>query len=289
MKKFFIIFVSLVFCSSSLFASSFSDKDVHGNTALHRTVSEAGYYDNVSKKSIYLESVKTIIKSGVDINAQGSDKYAALHIAVQNNNLEIVKELLAHGAKVNLKDGWGRTPLFYAESGAIVSELISRKADTNNIDQWKVSALQRTIRRGHVDVAKILIDHGAKVNTIDEWGCSSIHAAAAANENGVEILEMLLKQGANINAACTAGETPFYYAVGNVNLESVKFLLKNGAEFSEKTEAALKKNRDFTILDVAKSSFSLGMIKPITMADDPEIIKQKKEILDLLLEALKKK
>jgi len=289
MKRNFIIFVSLVFCSSSLFAASFSDKDSHGNTALHETVSESGYYDNASKQSTYLENVKTILKSGVDVNAQGSDKYSALHIAVKNNNLEIVKELLAHGAKVALKDVWGRTPLFYAELGAIANELISHKADPNNIDQWKVSALQRTIRRGHADVAKILIEHGAKINTIDEWGCSPIHAAAAADENGVEILEMLLKHGANINAACIAGETALYYAVGNVNLESVKFLLKNGAEFSEKTEAVIKKSRNFTILDVAKDSISLGMIKPITMGSDPKIVKEKKEILDLLLEALKKK
>jgi ankyrin repeat protein len=265
MTKIFFIFIGLIAFVNLADAAEINGKDAYGNSSIHRA-------DN-------LESIKKLLSEGADINAQGGDKFTPLHIAVKNNNLGIVKELLARKADVSLVDSYGRTPLFYAQSGEIAKALISQKADPNNSDKWKTSALERAARRCYADVAKILIENGADVKAVDSWGCSPIHKAAICGD--VEIAELILKKGADINAKCDGGRSPLFYAAGFANVKMVKFLLKNKADIFAKTDAGK------TIIQIAKNDDE-GLIRPITMNSDSEIVEARKKVVELLEVEMKK-
>ena len=58
------------------------------------------------------EMVELLLAKGADIN---TGKWTPLHSAVYGHN-EIVELLIAKGANVNARDGFGRTPLFYAQN-----------------------------------------------------------------------------------------------------------------------------------------------------------------------------
>ncbi len=58
-----------------------------------------------------MEVIKLLIEYGSDVNVQGlKNGYTPLHDAVWANNLEAVKILLKHGAKVDVKGKDGLTP-----------------------------------------------------------------------------------------------------------------------------------------------------------------------------------
>lgn len=64
-----------------------------GSTALHDAVS-LGHSD----------TAELLLKAHCDVDKQNNSEWTALHVATSNNNLELVKLLLAHGAKKNIVD-----------------------------------------------------------------------------------------------------------------------------------------------------------------------------------------
>lgn len=74
-----------------------------------------------------LEAVKLTFELGVDINAVGESKWTALHGAAYTGSDEIVKFLIENGAKSEVFDVFGQTPLSIAE--AVVTEGLGENAD----------------------------------------------------------------------------------------------------------------------------------------------------------------
>ena len=63
-----------------------------------------------------MQIVKLLLQNGFNVNAQGTQNgYTPLHDAVWANNLEAIKLLLGEGAKTNLKGKDGLTPYGKAE------------------------------------------------------------------------------------------------------------------------------------------------------------------------------
>jgi ankyrin repeat protein len=56
------------------------------------------------------EGVRVLLDRGVEVNAVNDNGQAALHFAAQASD-DIVKMLAAHGAKLDVKDKNGRTPV----------------------------------------------------------------------------------------------------------------------------------------------------------------------------------
>lgn len=50
-----------------------------------------------------VEQVKNALNQGVDVNSTDEDGYSALQAAAENNYLEVVKLLVAHGADIHFK------------------------------------------------------------------------------------------------------------------------------------------------------------------------------------------
>jgi ammonium transporter Rh len=82
-----------------------------------------------------MDTISSLVQAGVDINKGDYDGRTALHLAVCEGHLDMVKFLLDHGANPNLQDRWGSTPL--------------------------ADAMRRSTRTGSDDMVDLLSSHGA--------------------------------------------------------------------------------------------------------------------------------
>ena len=94
----------------------------------------------------------------------------ALHKACEKGNIEAVKQHLAAGADVNVRDMIRRTPLHYVANKEIAELLIANGADVNAKNLTSRTPLLVAAIRGHKEIAELLIANGADVNAKDENG-----------------------------------------------------------------------------------------------------------------------
>ena len=135
-----------------------------------------------------------------------------LHAAVEDQYVTTVKVLLRLGlADVNALD----------EKGATALHVITTKPDDNII-------VTRVPDYG-VTLAQILIDAGIDIEatTLDS-DHTALHQAAMYKLTNV--LEFLLKRGANISARDKWQNTPLHLATGRCNVEIVQMLVDAGAD-----------------------------------------------------------
>ena len=63
----------------------------------------------------YVEAVKLCLERGADVNATNSLGLAAIHGAANRGWVSVIQILADHGAKLDVKDAAGRTPMTFAE------------------------------------------------------------------------------------------------------------------------------------------------------------------------------
>jgi ankyrin repeat protein len=78
--------------------------------------------------------------------------------------------LLASGAKPNIQDKWGKTPIFYARRFEIFKLLIAMGADVNVRDKKGKTLLHYAFEGGDVERIRLLLAKGAKRNVRDNAG-----------------------------------------------------------------------------------------------------------------------
>lgn len=173
-----------------------------------------------------------------------------LHLAADNQDVEMIDVLLRHGADPNVRSGslmgdeeWspGETPIIFAAwrgSASVVSRLLHEGADANLGAQDGFTALHAAVIQNHHDVAAILLRNGALVDcsyyrhTHDlefnaEYSLTPLHCAA--REGLVEMCRLLLEHGADVNRSDMFGQVPLHYAARRGNTDVVRLLLHTGA------------------------------------------------------------
>jgi ankyrin repeat protein len=121
--------------------------------------------------------LKTDPKAGERKDARG---LPALHQAVAMDQREIVKMFLEKGCNPEVRstdDSGGHT-----------------------------TALTDAAFWGRLEIAELLLKHGAKVNAADEKGVTALHEAARLGQ--LRVAELLLKHGANVHAKDHEGKAP---------------------------------------------------------------------------------
>ena len=92
---------------------------------------------------------------------------------------------------------------------------------------------------GHVDAARVLLEHGAEVNALsknERVQTAAIHAAAASNEQGsgestrYELVELVLAHGADPNLRQAGGFRAIDAARQNGDMRVEQLLREHGAE-----------------------------------------------------------
>jgi ankyrin repeat protein len=168
------------------------------------------------------DCVEALIAKGADVNVPTPEAVTPLMIALDNDNNDVAKLLLDHGANPSVWDWYGRTALYIA---------VDRKDGGSSGGGLKVSIdASHSSRFTSKDIIKFLLDANVDPNTelrmhrptrggytgrfsdpLQDLGATPLLRAIIGND--MEVVQLLLAKGAspNINAM---GVTPFLVAAG---------------------------------------------------------------------------
>ncbi len=145
------------------------------------------------------------------------------------------EEKLKNGADINKPDAEGWNALDYAicaDSMEGVEFCIKNGADVNRkIEMYDYATPLHFAAKysKKPEMIEILVKHGADVNAWDEWTGTPLHYAALFNSNP-DIIRKMVELGADINI-CDR-DTIFDFACSdNSNLEIIKTIIRLGANF----------------------------------------------------------
>ena len=174
-----------------------------------------------------------------EIDATDKTGSSALHESASENLFYAVDALLSRGAKPDLKDELGRTPLHHAcwsgfldIVGLLVKHSVEHSLDLDAKDIDGCTPLDHACQSGHTDVVRHLVDPGrpgavVNVNIVDNDGWTPLSTAARFGHG--DIVNELLGHGATVDAADDEGLTPLLVAARFGHGNVVQALLNRGA------------------------------------------------------------
>jgi ankyrin repeat protein len=209
-------------------------------------------------------TVTSLLKKGADPNSRNGLQFLPLYVAAASHQNDVVKALLAAGAKADGESPYG-TPLTFAAITAnleaaqllfpknvnvnharadgttvlmmsafsgrpdFVVELLKRKAAVNAKNMSGATALSYAARSGNVMAGSLLVDAGANVNSQDNYGQTPLMVACLAGSS--EFVKMLLDKDAKPNLRDAKRRTALMLAVSHGdNADVVRALLDHGAD-----------------------------------------------------------
>ncbi|KAK6393955.1 hypothetical protein LTR81_026392 [Elasticomyces elasticus] len=191
--------------------------NVDGENALHHAI-----MDND------ISLVKSILEYDVDLSANCRRGGSALHLAAFKGYAEILTALIEHGADLELnhrfpgtgyepREVCGRQNWSHWNSKGL--ESLARPHKWSRIsDGW--TALHSAVCGGHIEVVEILLKAGADLKAVNPEGESPLHLAASAAK--ADIVSALLRYGANISAGTSESDTPLHYAAAAAGAMAAK-------------------------------------------------------------------
>ena len=188
-------------------------------------------------------------------NQASVDGTPALMWAVHNDDLPLVRALIAAGADVKATNPFGATAMREAAplgNVEVLKALLDAGADVDSPSTDGQTTLMLVARTANVEAAKLLLDHGAKVNAVETLENQSALMWAADQEQP-EMLRLLLARGADANLHAkahdydvrvsaeprvrydpTGGQTALIYAARAGCTACAKALVEGGAKFNDR-------------------------------------------------------
>ncbi|XP_052065741.1 uncharacterized protein LOC127705457 [Mytilus californianus] len=232
-------------CDSSKRKEILNFKDDAGHCLLHR-VAGSGTVD----------LMRTLMDMGAEDNEDDCIEFekTCLQTACSHGNTEVVKYFLQtdegledEASKIEYNDCY---ELFYfaAKSGNIETiKNLQKKSqlDINQVFSNGSTALLMLVKDNDSKGVEILCKCGADVNigtigkTKNRTGLKAIHTASRGFKNCAEMIQILLKYGANVNEPLirnNLNQQPLFMALSMGNEGNARVLLEHGADISYKGE-----------------------------------------------------
>jgi cytohesin len=206
-----------------------------------------------------VEGVKRLLSMGASPGAKTELGYNALEAALASGCADAARLLLSAtwptetAVEIACKDpalislmleAWpdaaktygGRALSWCMKLGSLEAAvlLLAFGADVNTVGPFG-APLHIAAERGRLDLVQVLIERGADVNIRDSQGRTPLHAAAIGGN--AEVIRLLIKLGADVNARDNYGETPLHLVAAEGAAyphpsyeEAAKALLDAGAD-----------------------------------------------------------
>ena len=168
-----LFFDSIIYFNFKLFKLlrikniNLNQKDKDGNNIIFKLMEE-NYKDLIPDKKLYLNTIKSLINSGVDINAKNKEGLTALHIAVGEKCEYTLRLLLEMRADCSATDNKGRTIMhtcIWKDTSKYFS-LINQynKEIINTPDSFGIRPINYAAFMGKKDLVIKMLDSGASIN-----------------------------------------------------------------------------------------------------------------------------
>lgn len=177
-----------------------------------------------------LAGLKALLDHGANPSTADARQITPLMYAAEVGSVDAMKALIARGADVNAQNGSGSTALMWSVSDPKkVRLLLDHAADVNLAARsGRTALIIASYTSPSLEVVKMLLAKGAKVNAMDARKVTALYGATFANDTAT--IRWLLDAGADPNIADTfVGLTPLMNIAGNRNPAAVKMLLAKGA------------------------------------------------------------
>uniref|UniRef100_A0A182ILM6 Protein fem-1 homolog B n=1 Tax=Anopheles atroparvus TaxID=41427 RepID=A0A182ILM6_ANOAO len=165
----------------------------------------------------------------VKLHGELTQGVTALWVAAGLGRLNIVKQLIQHGAQVNHATRKGSTPLRAACFDGrldLIQYLVAHQANVCTANMYNNTCLMIAAYKNYPDVLQYLLEQGARVNEQAQCGASALYYAAECGY--VEVCERLLDHGALL-LRNTYGLTPALAAAERTRESTVlAFLARPG-------------------------------------------------------------
>ncbi|KAJ6238995.1 molting protein mlt-4 [Anaeramoeba flamelloides] len=236
--------------------------DYKGYTPLH----EACHAGN-------LGVILTLLKMGANIDVVTQEGMGVCHWSIHSNETEVLSLLIENGADLDKKDFKGKTPLAYAieqDRNKLAKWLIKYGADIqtttfsglnllslcsingnekilnlllqneqikllnliNKMDHSQKSPLIYACENKHINILNILIRHGADINQLGTNGQSILHFASACSSD--RCLKALLNLDTKIDLRDNSGHTALHCSCAAGSLKCIKLLIEAGCKVNVK-------------------------------------------------------
>jgi ankyrin repeat protein len=124
-----------------------------------------------------IDRLRELLAAGKAANAWSDDGFSALHLAVFGRQEDAVRLLIEHGADLEAPSRHetmsGIRPLHtavFVRAPRLVELLLEAGADVNSREEGRETALLNAAQNGDVEVARVLLAHGADPSLGDRQG-----------------------------------------------------------------------------------------------------------------------
>ncbi|XP_035661928.1 ankyrin-3-like [Branchiostoma floridae] len=240
-----------------------------GLTALHLTVKPADGFSLFGYKKINSSRMDSspqceqiaslLLEAGARVDLQDNMGQTPLHIAVMEKDVVVARMLLRHHARVDVPNREGRTPL-HESAKALDAEMCRILTDDTEVDSSTL------------------------VNLASNDGTTPLHAAILAMapqphmwravgadfDNCAAVVTILIRKGANL-AAEKDHFTPLHLAAEHGLVNVVKLLVEAGADIRAETP-----NTGLTPLDMAEHGGNQEIIDNLTARQESDTCEREK-------------
>lgn len=174
--------------------------------------------------------VNKLIEAGANVNAANYEHSTPLIVACKKGEIRTVTVLIQKGADVNQAS---YTEYYKRPEGMDAEEWNKMKLDENSVgfhrEEYE-TPITAACKNDHVDVAELLIKAGADVNVKKQNYGTPLTLAC---KNGhLKIVELLLREKAKINLGDSTGKTPIVIALRNGHFDIVDMLINKECYFN---------------------------------------------------------
>jgi ankyrin repeat protein len=172
-----------------------------------------------------LKAVQLFLAAGIDGNSQDATGSTALMVAAKSGRIDVVNKLLERKLNLDLQNKQGETALMLAAAdnqADIVKLLLKNNADPNLQDHSGWSALMKAVYQGNTACVEALVGQSRQ-----EVNRALLVAALTGHK---DIVQVLLKNGAEVDTRADDGRTPLMLAAAKGDNDLVSALLAAGAD-----------------------------------------------------------
>lgn len=194
-----------------------------GDTALYAAV--AHYHHDL---------VAFLLEHGADPNVPGANETYPIHVAAEwgrEHAATLVEALLRHGARIDVRDDEGATPIFLAGKSAdaeTIRTLLRHGANISDRNNEQDTALTFACCWGMTERAAMLLELGIDLQACDNCGMNALSWATWGGH--ADTMALLLGHGARVDTVDRSGQTPLIYAAERGSPRCVALLLEAGAD-----------------------------------------------------------
>jgi ankyrin repeat protein len=207
---------------------------------------------DVATSEGHLDVLRILLDEGLDVDSMaaypsnpGERRKTPLMWAILRGDHDVVEVLVQKGANILQQAADGLTPLHFAATCGreiMLEKLLAKASVVDKRDDLGRTALQMAVRSASERAVSVLIAKGANVNCSDDEGFTALHHAINIPDTTKELVSLLLRSGAEVNARTKLGRTPIYVLARRVALDWKLFT--QAAEFTPKFQSII----DLTLL-----------------------------------------